>query len=409
MPIPYLLFLATCSALSVILMVPGIAMMAAIFTLGLAIPLLFLILMATILLWTLLPAALYWRTRARWPLVGLGLAVPLLLLSLPPMLADRAALRQAAEVGIIQPTALLLTSPIGVEIIRDVQHNDDLYVRSIAQSALYDDALCFDLCERLLTGGEVAWVRIVLRNDAFVNTSTQTHALFVAASGAACTAANPDLSATGSCVLFAPDHRKPAGLTLDLADHRTWAKDQTGSWPFLEVGTRSATAYVGTDPSAVIFRARQVFHDRPTGLIGFALGGFGNGDSGGGLAMLRQRSATAPIDLATALSAMGFPLGPERMPLPEAPGTENNFSNRNPPDAQDAAYVASMLATGPERATTFSNAFAQVVNGWHDRLRWKPTLTTADRLIFCASLNDPRIATYFWSDQVIRRHDLICP
>jgi hypothetical protein len=408
MPIPYLLFLATCSALTLILMVPGVAMMATIFTIGLAIPLMFLVLMATILLWTLLPAALCWRTRARWPLVVVGLVLPVTLLAMPPVLADRAAARLVADVGITQPAPMPLTGPIGVEIIRDVQHNQDLYARSAGQSALYTQAPCFDLCERLLLGGKVAWVRIVLRDDAFLNTSTRTQALFVAASGAACTAANPDLSIDTPCVLFAPDHGQPPSLTLDLADNRIKSSERAGTLFFQEIGTRTAIAYPGADSSAVVFRARQVFYDRPTGLLGFDLGNFGSGDSGGGLSMLRQSSATTPIDLSAAFAAMGFPLASKREVQPKAPGTEGNSFIQAPPDAQDAAYVASMLATGPEGGATFSSAFKLVVNDWHQRLRSKPELSAGDRAIFCASLNDPRIKSYHWSDQVIKRHKLAC-
>jgi len=408
MPIPYLLFLVACTTLTFLLMIPGIAVRAVLFTFGLAIPLLFLLLFATILLWMLLPAAIYWRTGARWPLVAVGLAAAVLLLALPQLLADRAAARLVAEVGIIPPAALHLDSPVGVEIIRDRRHNADFYGQTAAQSAFYGDAPCFDLCERLLLGGKVAWVRIVLRDDAFENTRTRTRALFVTAPGAACNAANPDLPTTAPCVLFAPDHGQRAGLTLDLADQRIWADEQRAGWPLQEIGTRTATAYLGVDPSTAIFRARQVFHDRPTWLIGFDLGRRANG-SRGGVAMLRQRSATAHIDLATALSAMGFPLAPERKLFPKAPGTEDNRFTEPPRDAQDAAYVVSMLATGPEGTPTFSNAFAQVVNGWQQRLRRKPELSAGERSIFCASLDDPRIGNFAWSDQVIDRHDLTCP
>ena len=67
-----------------------------------------------------------------------------------------------------------------------------------------------------------------------------------------------------------------------------------------------------------------------------------------------------------------------------------------------------MLATGPEGTPTFSNSFAQVLNGWHDRLRWKESLGTGDLAIFCSSLGDPRIRNYFWDDQVLRKHRMTC-
>lgn len=394
MPISYLIVLTTCSALCLILMVPGNAMLATIFTLGLAVPLLFLLPMMTILLWTLLPAVLSWRSPARWPLVGLGLVVPMLVLSLLPVLADRAAARHVAGVGRMQPARLAVTDAIGVTIIRDVQESD---------------APCFDLCEQLLTGGKVAWVRIVLRDDSFVNTPTQTQALFVAATGAACSDANPDLSANQPCVLFAPDHGKPADLTLELSNQLTLPKDQREGWPFFELRTRTAVAYRGKDPSDVIFVARQVVHDRPTVWIGIDPGSLANGDAGGGLVLLRQRSATAPIDLAAAFSAMDFPHGSVRTPLSKAAETEGNIFIAPPPGAQDAAFVSSMLAVGPEGAATFSNAFGQVVTRWHYQLRHRSELSAAEQTIFCRSLADTRVGQTPWSDKVIRKHDLTCP
>lgn len=404
----YVPALVICTALSLVLMVPGIALIVGIGTMGIGFLLYPLLLLATLLLWALLPAALFWHSGGRWLLVALGLIVTALLLALPIVLADRAAARLVDEGGSLQPAALALTDPVGVEIIRHRSHHPDLYGANALQSAFYFHAPCFDLCERLLLGGKVAWVRIVLRDDAFVNSGARTQAFFVAAPGPACNAVNADLPPASPCVLFAPDHRLPADLTLDLEDRRIWPKERRNDWPLQEIGMRMATAYLGPDRSKVVFRATQVFHDRPIGLIGLKSGNLSSVAKVGGPTLMRRRSATAPIDLAEAVAAMGFPLAPSREAVPKAKGTEDNPFIQPPPDAQDAAYVVSMLATGPETGETFSNSFGQVLNDWHKDLRWKPDLTAADRAIFCASLGDPRIRNYFWDDQVVRKHRLAC-
>ncbi|MES2541021.1 MAG: hypothetical protein V4583_10630 [Pseudomonadota bacterium] len=62
-----------------------------------------------------------------------------------------------------------------------------------------------------MTGGDVAWVRIVLRDDAFANDKTQTSARFVLVRDADCHALRADFPAKGStCIRFAPDDGQPA-------------------------------------------------------------------------------------------------------------------------------------------------------------------------------------------------------
>ena len=151
----------------------------------------------------------------------------------------------------------------------------------------------------------------------------------------------------------------------------------------------------------MVFRAVQPFYSRPNGLVAFDPGGLGNGTAGGGFLLDRSRAITPPIDLAAGATALGLPLGPPRPLPPKTPGTEANIFIAPPPDAQEAAYVASLVALGPSPDPRGrSNAFAQVVNGWHERLRWKKPITAADRAIFCASFLDPSIRIFFRADQL---------
>ena len=405
----YFILLVVCTGLTLIFAIPGIAILVLIFTFGLTFPLLFILPMATILLWALFPAVLARNSWLRWPALALGLALPTSLLLLPGM-ADREAAALVAAKSPVAPQPMALAGPVGVEIIRDASHHPDLWNTKDVRSDFYGDAPCFDLCERLLTGGKVAWVRITLRGDAVVNDKAETSAMFVKASDAACHAASADFPETGAtCILFAPDDDQPAALVLDLADDRIWRDRATAAWPLEEIGTRTATAHAGASVEApVVFRAVQLFYSRPNGLVGFDGGGLGNGNAGGGFLFARTRAITPPIDLAAAVTALGLPLGPPRPLLPKTPGTEHNIFIPPPPDAQDAAYVASLLSLGPSPDPRGrSNAFAQVVNGWHERLRWKDPITAADRDIFCASLLDPSIRLFFWADQ-LRNKGLRC-
>lgn len=126
-----------------------------------------------------------------------------------------------------------------------------------------------------------------------------------------------------------------------------------------------------------------------------------NGDVGGGFALWRTRAVTPPIDRAAAITGLGLALGPPRPIPPKTPGTENKPWIGPPPDAQDAASVASLPALGPSPDPRIrSNAFEQIVTGWQGRLQYKTPITEADRVTLCTSLQDTFIPTSFWAVQL---------
>jgi hypothetical protein len=253
-----------------------------------------------------------------------------------------------------------------------------------------------------LTGGDVAWVRIVLRDDAFANDKAETSARFVPARDADCHALNSDFPAEGStCILFARDEGQQAALVLDLQDDRVRKERATAAWPLDEIGYRTATAHAGDSTDGpILFHGVQLFYKRPNGLVVLDPGDF-NGDVGGGFALWRTRSVTPPIDLVAAITSLGLALGPPRPVPPKTPGSELRDSIGPPPDAQDALYVASLLALGPSPYPgRRSNAFAQVVTGWQRKLQWKKPITEAERIILCASLQETFIPTSFWAVQL---------
>lgn len=108
-----------------------------------------------------------------------------------------------------------------------------------------------------------------------------------------------------------------------------------------------------------------------------------------------------PIDLGSADACCGFTLGPPRPQLPRTQGTEHNIFIVLPPDAQDTAYVASLLALGtsPEPSGQ-TNTFVLLVNGWHQPLRRKNLIAATVRTNFRASLPDTSIPLFFWADRL---------
>lgn len=405
----YFITLAVVTVITLIFALPGMALVSAIYTFGIGLVILMPLPHIILVLWGLFPAVLLWRTPFRLAALIVGVGVVAYFPFAPGPLADADAARDLAARGDMPATRLDLPAMPGIEIRRRASADADLYVHGEGNvGALIGVRPCTEACERLLMGGGVGWVRIVLTDDAFGNDRTATHALFVPGDDAACRAANPDL-AGGPCVLYAPDHDRPADLTLILDEDRTnWRTARFT--PYQPVGFRSAAAHLGAGADApVAWLAAQLFHERPNGRFGYNFGSLGNGDGGGGFMLGRARTATPPIDLAGALQAMGLPLAAARVPLAKTPGTEANRFIAPPPDAFDAARVASLIATGPEGGPEFSNAFQQEVNGWHMRLRGTPRPTEAERAIFCATLESPANRNLFWDDQVVARHGIACP
>ncbi len=135
----YFILLAVCSVFTLLLAIPGIALMAMIFTVGLGVPLFFILPMATLLLWALLPAVLAHGSWLRWPVLALGPALPASLLFLPGM-ADREAEALVAARTPIAPQPIALDTDVGVEIIRNASHASDLWNVDGVRSDFYGAA-----------------------------------------------------------------------------------------------------------------------------------------------------------------------------------------------------------------------------------------------------------------------------
>lgn len=409
----YLILLAVATALTLLFSLPSAAMLATLLTLGIAGLVLGPLPMVCICLWALLPAIIVRGVPLRLLSLALGVGALAAIVLVPPWQADQAIARDLASRDDIAATATALPARPGVEIRRQTRPDPDLRVRGQGRAgALFGTAPCDDLCQRLIAGGQVGWVRIIIVDDPVPapdgdgGGTAASHALVVQGDAEACHAANPDLSGK-PCALYAHDPGAPADLVITLeADRTDW---HTAAFvPYQPMGYRRAR--IQTGPSAPdIFQATQLFHERPNGWVLYDAGSLGNGDGGGGFMLGRNRRASSPIELAGALQTIGIRLGAHRPTPPKAPGTEDNRFVQPPPDAYDAALVASLIETGPSEGDVLTPPFANVVNDWHQRLRWKPELTVGDRQIFCATLRDTSVPRLSWKDQVVRKHTPDCP
>ncbi len=408
----YFTALTIVSLAAVIFTIPSVGLIAIIFTFGLAALLIIPLPYLLIGLWIAFPTVLYWHEpslRLRLSIVSALLAalfVGFVMLA-PPLLADKALNQDLASRGDVVAAPANFVKPIGVEIHRRVDRNHNLYIRGGKSGAFHGTQPCFELCERLLTGGDVAWIRLIMTNDTYRNIRVKTNVLILPGTSETCREVNSDFPPGVRCALFAPNHEIPADLTIVLDEDQTkWRASSFA--PYQPMGYRTAVAYTGSNTEApVLFQLSQLFHNRPTGWISYDIGLLGSGRSVGGVQFVRARSASDPIDLVDAFETLGLALGSARQLLPKSPDTERNVFIAPPPDAQDAAYAASLVAIGPEGRR--SNSLAHVVNNWHGRLSRRVKLSRADRAIFCATLAYNPYQKLFWDDQVIIKHSIICP
>jgi hypothetical protein len=134
--------------------VPEILLVVLIFTLGLALPLLFL---NTVLLYLLAawPVLLVWRATPRnWAAIGLAACVVPVVAFGSPFLSERLAHRKAERVLATDAAGTLAETPKSVEIVATGG------ARAAGSSGPTAHAPCEALCQRLLLGGDVARVRV---------------------------------------------------------------------------------------------------------------------------------------------------------------------------------------------------------------------------------------------------------
>ena len=331
-----------------------------------------------VFLWALLPAALARHSWAVWPLALIGVLAAAAVYVGPPLIADRQAETARAALGEIAPLPLSIALPAGIEFRRPLQQKF-YHARAVAQ---FDRTICPELCERLLLGGDIAWIRVVVTDDRDGDQSVKTSTLVTTAQGADCVTLHPDLSPTEACLLFRADHGLPADLVLEIQDR----PQQPSGVVYRQNGYRLVQVSAGAGP---VLRRIQVFHDRPTFL-----------------GLSRQRTATEPPDLLQDLATLGLTMAPPLARTPRPPFWKRSVFLKMPPEPQDTAYVRSLLTAWPD--TRFSIAYTLFVAAWQEALANSESLTETEVSTFCAILRDPRLARMN-SSQVSEGPSINCP
>ncbi|MCD2175312.1 hypothetical protein [Rhizobium sp. C4] len=405
----YFLALVTATVATFLLSLPYVALYVLIMTVGITAPLVIPLPMVCLCLWAAFPSVML-AGRPRWRTWSPIFSILLLVLVIfgPGLVADWEAGKDVAKREIAARTPEIFRAPFGVEIVRPASASLRFEASKRPLDIFLQQNPCFDLCERLLTGGQVAWVRLIVTGDMVGKTPGESRAFLIPGTPDQCRDIDRDFPADQRCALFSADTGAPAELTLVLAETSSHSSFDSLT-PYAPSRYRSASAYRGnTRAGTSLFHREQIFYERPLGFLVFNVGSLGAGERGGGLTWDRKMASTSPIELASALQGLGLPLGPVRTRGPALTGATNETAVVPTADAQDAAYVASLLSTGPEIGYEYSAAYSFMIGTWYEGLLAKAELTSSDSSIFCASLKDHRLLPARSKDNVISRHKIVC-
>lgn len=256
--------------------------------------------------------------RGRW-LVGAAGSLAVFL-GLVALVQAHVARQEAALPALVrQPVQKAAGQPASVELV---------YTPS--ETPMRD---CDSLCERLLTGPDIQWVRVVRGDDRLV---------YFRAPPAQCDGAEP-------CLL-------PRADTGDAADLRVdWPMEGNGFDPVvpptgsLKVTVLAALTLTDRRGAAPVVLGRQALlqWQTPTlGLLSPGMTALGSGRKSDGLSLPSKTESAGEIDPARFLQEAGLTLGPERDVVPQ------NLNLGYPaPRPADAALVAALVDMTPSVAT----------------------------------------------------------
>lgn len=405
----YFFALVTATVGTFLLSLPDVALYVLIMTVGISAPLVIPLPMVCLCLWAALPSVIL-AGRPRWRIWSPIFSILLLLLVVfgPGLVADWEAGKDVAKREIAARTLETFRAPFGVEIVRPAPGSFRFEASKRPLDIFLQQNPCFDLCERLLTGGQVAWVRLIITGDMVGKTPGESRAFLIPGTPDQCRDTDSDFPADQRCALFSADTGAPAGLTLVLTETSSYSSVHSLT-PYAPSRYRSASAYRGSSRAGTsLFHREQVFYERPLGFLIFNGGSLGGGERGGGFTWDRKMASTTPIELASALQGLGLTLGPVRTRVPASTVATDVAAVVPTPDAQDAAYIASLLSTGPEIGYEYSAVYSFMIGTWYEGLLAKVELTSSDMSIFCASLKDHRLLPARSKDKVISRHKIVC-
>ncbi|MGB8815187.1 MAG: hypothetical protein WCC57_18560 [Paracoccaceae bacterium] len=310
-----------------------IVIVSTMYTLGLATP---FWLVAANLWWIMLLAGpVVWFARNRKVLVGIAISLGTLIVFLvgfgqltksavaalsPPKIDMRA--------GILAAT----TPPTSVEFFASRRED-------------FEEQACGPICEGLLTGGQIKWVRVVPRTDQIPETKP---IVFYRADATACQAFDPEFAAA-PCLLAREDIGDPADLRITkvaVGDGSASRESVTGLVTPLWSRQTIVQDQRGATPKVLFDQTEYQWFEAMSPIPLFTNVGFdGNGVHGGGPTFTRERKKTPPVDLVAALQSGGLAMGSAREWNETKPAVgkhiaaEGYFSAR----PYDAPLLASML------------------------------------------------------------------
>lgn len=363
---------------------------------------------AGLFFWAILPVILVQGSKVKTIVIGYLSAMALLLCyTLPPILADMGAESHLTKMEPTSSFEFEFDQPIGIEIRRPVKHSHIFNDWDADIPTLFESTPCFDLCERLLMGGDVAWIRMVLSDDLQGNSRVETKSLLVSSTGENCLQFNSDLPSDQLCMLFAPDHDQEPELTIHLEQFADKSSEERTA--FYEPTRHLLVSGFTNKPTdgLPVFVLRQQAYNRPTGELRIEPGIANRERSWGGYEFVRSEAATTQINLIGIFKQLGIRVGPERTQ------SEYNIDDKKPivtPNAVSAALVASLLAVGPEDAWAFSTNYSLFVENWVSALKQRPgsRRTHSETRTLCAVAKDPRFRNRINGSRIIRNFSLQC-
>lgn len=317
---------------------------------------------AMILLIFLPLVALWHRPRTRFPLAMMAVFLPPFAYA-PMTLQTNAAL--ARSVASLPSVPL---RPIAAEV-SSVEVQRDTLTGNIGFFSLGDDAeLCDVLCEKLIYGRSVDWVRVV---------HGEKSAVFRLGKGAACHALNPEMPADRPCLLYGNDMGAPADLVLKhtrLAD----PSDQ----PDGDLRIVGQQRIVGTLADATVLDRTQLIYMRPMpipvyrDILGDARDPFV-------LTWKKRPTVSAPMDIDGALAEMGVRLISGRPKATQPPGIIDGLT---PPEPWQTTQVVGLIAMAQNHQPDgrLTDVQIRLVRGWFIRLTNAVSVGHGERLVICA-------------------------
>lgn len=342
MRLAYFVMLALLGVATAIVAMPNIALVAALYSFGIAVPLMPLIPSAFMALLCLMPVVI---TPRLWPLSAVAIAAAFYS---PALMSDRTAKEIATELqagDFTTGNTLQGGQLAGVEIRRPGKQNLNL------RKSNWGREVCGDLCRRILHSGQTPWVRVHFTDQPLgANIST-----VVRGSGEGC--------AESLCFTFTDNIYEPADLVLALEETYTGPYDANRNpkgWAQSQ-GTRRLTA---THKGAAIWQQTELhlftIKQSPAKLYP-ATHGLTSGGNNGGLRFLRTRDRRNVIDAAAAVEAMGLNLAPAiATPAKPLSRSERKRLETIPPTPAQRQEIASLL----ERQGGLSDPAEQKISGW---------------------------------------------